>query len=258
MENLPSHFYRYRSLAGDDAAKYVRLTLLDNQLYFANPSSFNDPFDCYPSFDFDATETEIINFFAKVLRRNFPQASEKRVLYEAIAKLYDFNTGPKSPDYTKQVQDAHNHNVAEKIGVVCLSESPDDILMWSHYADFHRGICLQFDSRLNFFANAHQINYKSDRPKVNPFRDETEKIMDSVLLTKSNHWKYEKEWRLIHYVGGAGAYKFPTEALTGIVLGSRISESNEQKILEWLACREKPIKVMRSSTSQTAYSLNIS
>jgi Protein of unknown function (DUF2971) len=257
MENLPSHFYRYRSLMGD-SAEYVRLTLLDNQLYFANPSSFNDPFDCYPSFDFDATKTEIINFFARIFRRKFPLATEERILRYAIAKLYDPKTGPMSPDYTKQVSEAHNRHVAEKIGVACLSEIPDDILMWSHYADFHRGVCLQFDSNLEFFANAHQINYKPERPKVNPFRDENKKIMNSVLLTKANHWEYEKEWRLIHYEGGAGVYRFPSEALTGLVLGSRISKSNEQKVLAWLADREKPIKVMRSSTSQTAYSLTIS
>jgi hypothetical protein len=258
MEKLPSHFYRYRSLAGDAAAKYVRSTLLDNQLYFANPSSFNDPFDCYPSFDFDATESEIISFFAKIIRRNFPLASEKRVLHEAIAKLYDPKTGPKSPDYTKQVQEVHNHHVAEKIGVLCLSEIADDILMWSHYADLHRGICLQFNSNFNFFENAHQINYKLERPKINPFRDHIEQVMESVLLTKADHWAYEKEWRLIRYADGAGAYQFPPEALTGVVLGSRISESNEQKLLACLADRASPIKVMRSCISQTTYSLDIS
>jgi hypothetical protein len=258
MENLPSHFYRYRSLTGDAAAEYVRLTLLDNQMYFANPSSFNDPFDCYPSFSFDATESEIISYFAKIIRRNSPLASEKRVLHEAIARLYDPKTGPKSPDYLKQVHEAHDRHVAEKIGVLCLSEIADDILMWSHYADLHRGICLQFNSNFSFFENAHRINYKHERPKINPFRDHIEQVMESVLLTKADHWAYEKEWRLIHYSDGAGAYRFPSEALTGIVLGSRISESNEQKVLEWLAARANPIKVMRSSTSQTGYSLNIS
>jgi hypothetical protein len=55
MKKLASHFYCDRSFAGDTAANFILSTPIDKQLYFAHPSSFNDPFDSYPSFDFDAT-----------------------------------------------------------------------------------------------------------------------------------------------------------------------------------------------------------
>ncbi len=39
-------------------------------------------------------------------------------------------------------------------GVACFSAKVDDILRWSHYADGHRGSCLEFDTGLEPFSKA--------------------------------------------------------------------------------------------------------
>src|ERR1700733_11221649 len=58
MDECPTRFYRYRSLQ-PIAIDRVAKTVCKNELYFAKPSSFNDPFDCVPNFSFEASEEEI-------------------------------------------------------------------------------------------------------------------------------------------------------------------------------------------------------
>lgn len=63
-------------------------------------------------------------------------------------------------------------------------------LLWSHYADKHRGICLGFkvDERI-----LRRVTYVRDRsPLKLPLTKET---ADLLLWTKYWDWRYEKEWR---------------------------------------------------------------
>ena len=43
----------------------------------------------------------------------------------------------------KSFEERNKINLYER-GVCCFSEKKDDILMWSHYADGHKGFCLEF------------------------------------------------------------------------------------------------------------------
>lgn len=58
--------------------------------------------------------------------------------------------------------------LSQQIGILCLSEKPDDILMFSHYAKHHTGICLKFEATddTEFFGAAQQVNYRSEYPVV--------------------------------------------------------------------------------------------
>src|SRR5262249_53331053 len=54
----------------------------------------------------------------------------------------------------------------QSFGVLCLSECPDDILLWSHYADSHRGLCLEFDvaGYSEVFPRLHAVKYQDEYP----------------------------------------------------------------------------------------------
>ncbi len=54
------------------------------------------------------------------------------------------------------------------VGVLTLSESPEQILLWSHYADDHKGICLEFDVErcASQFPRLQPVRYSSDAPSV--------------------------------------------------------------------------------------------
>lgn len=257
MSEVPSYFYRYRSLSGG-SAEYVERTVCHSELYFPAPSSFNDPFDCRPCFSFDATSDEMQRYYRGVLQRHLPQLNRAQRRQEAKNKLKDPERDPRNPETLRRVQEMHTEQITEKIGVLCLSTVRDDILMWSHYADSHRGICLEFDGHFPFFAAAHKVEYEEARPRINPFRQTKDQMMTAALLTKSKHWDYEREWRIIHYSEGPGVYRFPEEALTGIILGAHISEETQAKVLGWIEGRSKPVKLYRATADVTAFKVNIS
>lgn len=82
-------------------------------------------------------------------------------------------------------------------GLLCFSKWWSNPVLWSHYADAHRGICLGFDVN-----DAHPITYDAERVVPDDdwlMRDESFKIeqMKTIIYTKFAHWHYEKEMRVI-------------------------------------------------------------
>jgi Protein of unknown function (DUF2971) len=83
--------------------------------------------------------------------------------------------------------------MARRFGVLCFSEDKADLLQWAHYADRHKGICLGFDvsgSEEKF----RPVQYVEEGFPFPESPDET--FTWKLLSTKSEAWKYEKEWRV--------------------------------------------------------------
>ena len=81
-----------------------------------------------------------------------------------------------------------------KHGIICLSGTFDCPLMWGHYADSHKGVCLGFDVDEDLLLKVEYV----DNPlclNLNKNQNLTEDNARSIISTKSNLWKYEKEYR---------------------------------------------------------------
>ncbi len=80
----------------------------------------------------------------------------------------------------------------ESFGVLCLSERPDDILLWSHYGDSHRGVCFEFDvaAHPDVFPRLRPVKYQTPYPLIPSefpnlleyFRDAKDSTMSDTLL----------------------------------------------------------------------------
>lgn len=256
MNAEPTLLYRYRSFAGIGAA-YLERTIVHRELYFAAPVKFNDPFDCRPVFSLHGTDSEIMAYCERIVRKHMHNLSRAQRRTEVRAVLADPLRNPRNPKAASRLQALHTKKITEKIGVLCLSEVADDILMWAHYADAHQGVCLAFDGTVDFFMRAQQVQYPKLRPQINPLHDSDEAMMTAALLTKSDHWAYEKEWRIIHYEKGPGIYRYPTGALTGVILGAQISPENEALIRKWIDEMTVPARVHRGSPSATEFRLKV-
>lgn len=76
--------------------------------------------------------------------------------------------------------------------ICSLSKVYDDNLMWSHYADGHRGCCIELSVVTNEKWQRLSVNY-SDRPLA--INENT--TIEEVLSHKLSPWDYEKEVRYI-------------------------------------------------------------
>jgi hypothetical protein len=87
-----------------------------------------------------------------------------------------------------------NKNKMDKeAGLLCFSEDWTDPVLWTHYAARHTGICLGFDIADGL---AKKVTYQSDRLKDEIASKNENEIIDLLLHTKFESWRYEREWRV--------------------------------------------------------------
>ncbi|MFM0385856.1 DUF2971 domain-containing protein [Paraburkholderia dipogonis] len=94
--------------------------------------------------------------------------------------------------FYKSLKDA----VAERFGVICFSDNWRSPVMWAHYGDKHKGLCLGFDVK-----GADEVKYEPQRlqhklDQRQPGVRVTADLMKIAMTTKFDEWRYEREWRV--------------------------------------------------------------
>jgi hypothetical protein len=85
----------------------------------------------------------------------------------------------------------------ERRGIYCLTPDPLCPLMWAHYAASHTGICLEFHISNLLFLRAQGVDYQVDYPEILTEDMYTIETVEKILLTKSECWRYEQEFRIL-------------------------------------------------------------
>lgn len=201
-EHIPSKLYRFRPLYNDFNEKndYELDNLKKNRIWLSAPSGFNDPFDSKPLFN--------ENEFENLIKYNDKLAYllNKSGIDNIISSINDL--------LEKEI---------ENFRISCFTENDyTNTLMWSHYANSHKGFCLLYDynqdifKRNEFFwlcinpviyskqtfdiakhlytmllsAYTHLNNIEQ---KIN-FNN---LLLYAIVLYKNKIWEYEKEWRIV-------------------------------------------------------------
>ena len=186
--------YHWQRFAPD----HVTTLLRDNVLWFSNPATFNDPWDCKPYFNSDFVNDRVeiqkhIESYAAMTRRRRPDISEEFI----AQRQQEFRNNPKLLSAcVEKISEGMGPEIAERYRVYCLGPDCNNLLMWSHYADSHRGICLEFSTQNKVMCCAQQIEYRGDFPVLALYSDDQDDNL-VPLLTKSNVWTYESEYRLV-------------------------------------------------------------
>ena len=262
--------YRYISLDSSEKWKRFLKLLNDNSLYFSSPKDFNDPYDAKVNFA-DGSVEEIEQYFLKVHKLQDPSATDEELLPK-IRERRRIDPKYNSDWIRTKAKDILDPEL-DAVGVVCLSEKKDSILMWSHYADAHKGICLEFNKdvihsnrwfydKVQYPANNHYPEFKQATDAL----EDTEKSVRLFLLKKSNHWAYENEWRIILDkidVENNGNdeetkryFNCPENMLTGIIFGMKTPTVLKQTIAQ--LAQSKSIQLYQAERNENSYSIDIS
>ena len=249
----PQQLYKYRKLDANTIDAIVR-----SVAYFAKPFTFNDPFDCRlrPT-NYEGTEEEYRVYFTKNAKKYFPA---KKVTEEVNRKI---RAGVHHDEHQWEAAwKAAQTDQNEKVGLLCLTKNPDNILMWSHYADCHRGCCLEFSTAESVFKMARLVEY----PKIYPnyrFLDcmnDRELFYKLTFFTKSNLWEYEQEWRVLfdeRHEKGAGLYKFENKALTGIIFGWNMAREHKELLGQLVSKRNPPVQLYQAHPYKREFRMKI-
>ena len=134
------------------------------------------------------------------------------------------------------------------LGIASLSETWNNELMWAHYADGFRGICIAYPlARLLRGLNEHhalaRVAY-GDRPHYLNLRamHNTDLRARAILSTKNFKWSYEREWRLFSQHPGEAQHG--ADAIATVYLGMRMAEGDRRTITRRL--RAAGVRVRRT------------
>ena len=313
LEKMDNYVPIYKYFSVDIGIKAIK----NHCIVLNHPQNFNDPFDsvinisdeeekkCYDLLcDFYtlneikkiAFQYEVTSQFPKSKFNNFKEIYRKYRETVKESKVFESNQLLNSitKQFTKYVKREQINKIKNILSVEiikkikevkknalisCFSKNNDSILMWSHYAKNHTGICIEYEKPLNDMydvsyedsLNSFELYNLVQRCLADSLMKNDTDINDKTLLdiatkpfiTKSKVWEYENELRYITSYKNIDEhdvvekdniiYMFIPTKIRKVYLGCNISEGNELVIKE--LCNEYNIECYKFKINKDSYSL---
>lgn len=245
-------FYRYFDSVGGEA------TLKSRRMRWADPKGFNDPFELLPRMKPPTKEeAQATLLLPHVIEKYYQsegkpcgltrQQSEEK--YRAAVVPAKLNQVLKEPAKAasiarRQLLPSFSHGFR----ILCGSHTHESVLMWSHYADKHRGIVIEIESSemisdLSLDAGTLEVVYRSSPPTLPPMPwsdGDWLTVIPEVLRTKALFWSYEEEVRIQlplvpeFQLDENGGMEFQPRAVKSVIIGCRAEPDFEGRICDTL------------------------
>jgi hypothetical protein len=256
----------------------------------------NDPFDNQFDLDFPEPTPELIKQqteqFHALLRSPEPfrpDYFESKEVYEVMEELRQVLQANPDFQYTdddiayveggtlqgmqnvrKSASEASTEirRIMADTTIFCVSGTHDSILMWSHYAENHTGAVIEFravqevDSPL---LVANPVRYSQEMPRL-PYdlimmdsKKARMDILDTITLSKSEIWAYEKEWRvwatLRDKTKTFEIIPFAPEQIGAVYLGCKMSGADKAEIAEMVGSKYPKVKLFAGEKHPSRFEL---
>ncbi len=283
------YFFKYVT------ADIAQLILENLQVKCSSPKLFNDPFDSQLPVNLDQ-DIDDEGFFENLSQKlcNLilnSSTSGSRQVNPIIKPIVDASQGLQVKDLLKALQPCKNIIIQEwrkafdKFNtfcrqlwgddrIFCVCEEHDNLLMWAHYTNSHQGAVIKFrcipelDTAL---CAAEKVMYSKEMPVLATLDDfvktficneslDPHTILNKFNFTKSDHWSYEKEWRIILKKQNSGTdydlRYLHEEELEGIYLGCKMRQESKQEILNLINTKRKKVKIFQANKHSRLFKLD--
>lgn len=246
----PEIIYKYK----DFKKCYSKKILFENELFLSSPKTFNDPFDCRIPPDLNLLNTEerrtqyvnrLLSYHESSLKNNYDKASDH------FNKLM-----VDSPETLQKVVSQISIDTQNKIlGILCLTNKWNNVLMWSHYGQNHQGICYGFDFKALIesknFKYGGYINYIKQYPLIDPLNAISKEACAIQTHCKAKTWEYEEEYRLVKIYdedvdefSEKRRFKISDSFFKEIIIGVEFPDNEIQKVID--IAEKKKIALFRA------------
>lgn len=192
-----------------------------------------------------------------------------------VGRILDFNDPfewrpgianiiPEGEIVAEAVMNQFVSEMNSKIGIICMSSSAKEPVLWSHYAENHHGVALEFDY-LTEKGDLSEVLYSDKRPIIdaNRLHDEAHlrENLKPMIDQKSTGWSYEKEYRVhvnlqdCEIAHGLYFKEIPDSFLTRVILGYRcpLEVNYLKKALDAVGLTDT--EAIRAKMDQLSYSV---
>jgi len=242
----PKKIYKYEPMS----IQALR-NLKSQAIYFNSPLNFNDPFDCNTDVKLRVPYEDEVPYILEFLR-------EELEGHPKLSEIENHSTGELAAMgmvLAENMLKERANKVFKSKGVCCFSETNDNLLMWSHYASSAKGFCLEFDSSNEPFDKLLPVEYVDNPPELDyqkVFSIDSMYFLNALFCTKSSHWSYEKEWRVLHNEVNK-VYHYSKESLTGVYFGPEIDQDITEIICLIIQGQNPGAKFYKGARSSDSY-----
>jgi hypothetical protein len=239
--------------------KYMALerfaSIRQGRVRFTQPGAFNDPFEM-PAFKaaeamrlagLAGLTTQTGEILTGLSQGQIPAAAFVPPISYFLGTAPDPARGRAKPVPSKQAIDKIR-KIDEVFGILSLSMTADNLLLWAHYASEHRGVAVEIDprdhafnrhtSQYRSFERAAQVRYSATRPRI----PETDEILFEHFFVKSPEWAYEQEYRIVRKFESAlqtidaqpfpiHLYALPASAVRRVIFGARVTPEQRKIVI---------------------------
>jgi len=247
----------------------VERTLKYGEIYFSSRTELNDPFELRIALTPPANKKLAVTGLVKSVQRAGKRrgatakdvmAAQARMKRQTPAAVY------------AQMQKQHNERLETDCFIFCLSGNRTNPLLWSHYADSHRGLCIQFHHKVIPFAASCAVTYSESYPTSSyPAPDsDVDDLFKKSILTKSRHWIYENEFRLFSVrMGNKGSdlglpwvtsqlARVSPKTIKGITVGASMPKGVRTRLIAFCKKERPDIEIAAANTRSDKYELEFS
>jgi Protein of unknown function (DUF2971) len=200
--------------------------------------------------------------------------------------LKNLPTQYSTDDQRTAFEQQYLRQIFNSVGIICYSDAIQDPVIWSHYAEAHKGIALGFELPLNADERgpAWSVRYSSNlisepdpRVQLNyndleEFRKQHESLRQLMIAiqgftTKASSWRYEREWRDFLWLDGCEMdglryYSPMRPRLEYVILGvnSPLTESDVRRALspgKGVPHLAGPVEIVRARFQRSSFWLDI-
>jgi len=244
--------YRFYSFKPE----YLSHLFIEKKLYHTTANELNDPFECKPGWEWPNNQSERLKIRHHLIKLFRERGSSLRDANKEVTKLM------VDKEKTRNIIIESAYQTLGKIRICSFTTGNENLLFWSHYADSHEGICIEFDAAKMPIIGAYKVKYQSDYPMIKyPIPKDVTAL--SPVLTKFKKWDYEEEFRTI-FVSTAEVQ--PKNDGTSLLLegneikslsfGVKIDSNQKKEILKMVEQSSFTLRMYDAVQSKFSYSLD--
>ncbi len=242
MDNeYPKYLYKYRCISNlENLSEDLSIdALFKCQAIFTSRKNFNDLFD---------SKINIVKATPKQVKELAKRSGKKN---QHIRSLVANGKFTEVGYQTIKTYEENFNKLIDSYTFFCLSKNCKSNLMWSHYADSHKGFCIEFKSE---HIKAEKVSYQDEIPQVemisllgcnHPDNAGLGNEIWQCLRTKLKEWEYEEEYRFQmagYKISEDEIYRiqpYESEFIESIIFGCRMPESIKEYIIKNLPYKVK-------------------
>jgi hypothetical protein len=248
--HLPGRIYKYRCF-NENSLRNLR----EDTVWLASPDRYNDPYDCL----FSISDEEVLPILQQALEDQLRRAHP--------------GAGLPSPESAKAMLSGAMTSLKAMRGMtkICsFSAAKDIILMWSHYANHHKGFCVEYD--LGPLEPSAPLRWELFPVIYDPAlynltayfqglcaEDRGAFIVNGLLppvFYKYTGWSYEKEWRLVLVCEQVCPdHAHPVPKPSRVYLGAKVDPAEARQIYE--ICEARDIMVLKMKMGSQRFELDV-